>query len=111
MSLIPSYNFLFNNKDYFLEHDLGDLPIQFIQRIGAFQNCEVVHGVMAILGSDGRCFTRHLPNTSRKVMTQVPLDLIETLSLRIHSGVRFSYIFPSDVVIPKGRRQLLLKFG
>ena len=49
MSLIPSYNFLFNNKDYFLEHNLGDLPIQFIQRIGAFQNCEVVHGVMAIL--------------------------------------------------------------
>jgi len=49
ISLIPSYNFLFNNKDYFLDHNLGDLPIQFIQRIGAFQNCEVVHGVMAIL--------------------------------------------------------------
>jgi len=49
ISLIPSYNFLFNNKDYFLEHNLGDLPIQFIQRIGAFQNCEVVHGVVAIL--------------------------------------------------------------
>jgi predicted transcriptional regulator len=49
MSLIPSYNFLFNNKDYFLEHNLGDLPIQYIQRIGDIQNCEVVHGVMAIL--------------------------------------------------------------
>jgi len=44
-------------------------------------------------------------------MTQVPLDLIETSSLKIHSGVRFSYIFPSDAVIPKGRRHLLLKFG
>ena len=39
------------------------------------------------------------------------VDLIETLSLKIHNGVRFSYIFPRDVVIPKGRRQLLLKFG
>ena len=44
-------------------------------------------------------------------MEDAPLDLIETLSLKIHSGVRFSYIFPRDVVIPKGRRQLLLKFG
>jgi predicted transcriptional regulator len=56
ISLIPSYNFLFNNNDYFLDHNLGDLPIQFIQRIGHFQNCEVVHGVRRFC-SDGRCFT------------------------------------------------------
>ena len=101
MSLIPSYNFLFNNKDYFLEHNLGDLPIQFIQRIGAFQNCEVVHGVMAILQ---RWKMLYATSTEyiKEIMAQVPLDLIETLSLKIHSGVRFSYIFPSDVVFQKG---------
>ena len=101
MSLIPSYDLLCNNKDYFLDHNLCNLPIQFIQRIGAFQNCEVVHGVMAILQ---RWKMLYATSTEyiKEIMTQVPLDLIETLSLKIHSGVRFSYIFPSDVVFQKG---------
>ena len=47
VSLTPSYDFLFDQKEYFLEHSLGQLPLKFIQRIGALHNCEVVHGVMA----------------------------------------------------------------
>src|ERR1051325_1630535 len=48
VSLIPSYDFLFDQRTYFLEHSLDKLPLKFIQRIGALHNCEVVHGVMAI---------------------------------------------------------------
>jgi hypothetical protein len=44
-------------------------------------------------------------------MAQVPLDLIETISDRIDSGVKFSYIFSSNAVVPKGRTQLLQKVG
>src|SRR5215212_3279152 len=47
--LVPSYDFLYRNKDFFLDHRLGDLPTKFIQRMGTFQGCEIVHGVMAIL--------------------------------------------------------------
>src|ERR1041385_8977133 len=48
VTTIPSYHFLYNNRDFFLDHSLGDLPPKFIQRMGALQNCESVHGVMAI---------------------------------------------------------------
>ena len=34
--LMPSYNFLYRNKEFFLDHSLGDLPTKFIQRMGAF---------------------------------------------------------------------------
>jgi predicted transcriptional regulator len=44
-------------------------------------------------------------------MSQVPLDLIETVTARIEHGVKFSYIFASNAVVPKGRTVLLQKIG
>ena len=49
VSLVPSYDFLYRNREFFLDHSLGDLPVKFVQRMGAFGGCEIVHGVMAIL--------------------------------------------------------------
>lgn len=110
VSLVPSYEFLYRNREFFLEHSLGDLPVRFVQRMGAFRGCEIVHGVMAILQR-----WKHLYSESeqfiKEIMAQVPLDLIETISSRVDKGVKFSYIFSSNAVVPKGRMQLLQKVG
>jgi predicted transcriptional regulator len=110
VTIIPSYNFLYLNKEYFLDHSLGNLPAKFIQRMGAFEKCELVRGVMAILQ---RWKNLYLESDKyiREIMAQVPLDLIETVSSRIDNGVKFSYIFASNAVIPQGRTQLLQKIG
>jgi predicted transcriptional regulator len=110
VTMIPGYNFLYLNKEYFLDHSLGNLPAKFIERMGAFERCEVVRGVMAILQ---RWKNLYLESDKyiREIMAQVPLDLIETVSSRIDSGVKFSYIFASNAVIPKGRTQMLQKVG
>ena len=47
----------------------------------------------------------------REIMAQVPLDLIEPLADRIRKGVKFSYIFGENTIIPKGRLGLLKKIG
>ena len=108
--LIPGYDFLYRNRDFFLDHSVGDLPTKFIQRMGTFQGCEMVHGVMAILQR-----WKNLYNESeqyiKEIMAQVPLDLIETVSNRVKNGVKFSYIFAANAVVPKGRTQLLEKVG
>lgn len=110
ITIVPSYEFLYRRRDFFVDHSLGDLPPKFIQRMGAFQNCEIVHGVMAILQR-----WKNLYSDSEKyikeIMGQVPLDLIETISIKIERGVRFSYIFASNTVVPKGRIELLQKVG
>jgi predicted transcriptional regulator len=110
VTIIPSYSFLSGRRDFFLDHSLGDLTPKFIQRIGAFQNCEIVHGVMAILQRWKNLYSES-EKYIKEIMAQVPLDLIETISMRIESGVRFSYIFASNAVVPKGRTQLLQKVG
>lgn len=110
VTIIPSYDFLYRNKEFFVDHSLGDLPPKFIQRMGAFQDCEMVRGVMAILQRWKNLYSES-EKYIKEIMAQVPLDLIETISSRVESGVKFSYIFASNAVVPKGRTQLLQKVG
>jgi predicted transcriptional regulator len=110
MAIMPGYDFLYRNKEFFLDHSLGNLPPKFVQRIGAFQRCEVVRGVMAILQRWKNLYIES-DKYIKEIMAQVPLDVIETVSGRIDKGVKFSYIFASNAVIPKGRTQLLQKIG
>jgi predicted transcriptional regulator len=110
VAMIPGYDFLCQNKEFFLDHSLGDLPAKFIQRMGAFQKCEVVRGVMAILQRWKNLYIES-DNYIREIMAQVPLDLIETVSGKIDQGVKFSYIFASNAVIPRGRTLILQKVG
>jgi predicted transcriptional regulator len=107
---VPSFKFLAEHKQYFEEHTLGDLPMKFIQRIGALSNCDVITGVVAIL-EKWKTMYRDANEHIREIMAQVPLDLIEPLASRIRQGVKFSYIFGENTIIPKGRLELLRKIG
>lgn len=108
--MVPSYNFLYKNKEFFFDHSIGDLPPKFIERIGAFDNCEIVHGVMAILQRWKNLYAAS-EKYIKEIMSQVPLDLIETVSNKVEQGVKFSYIFAANAVVPKGRMHLLQKVG
>jgi len=110
VTIIPSYDFLYYNRDFFLDHSLGELPPKFIQRLGALSGSEIVHGVMAILQRWKNLYSGS-EKFIKEIMSQVPLDLIETVSNRVEGGVKFSYIFASNSVVPKGRTQLLQKIG
>jgi predicted transcriptional regulator len=110
VSLIPAYVFLSTQQEYFLDHGLGDLPPKFIQQLGSFQGCEVVHGVMPIIQRWKNLYYESNLYI-KEIMAQVPLDLIETLGTKIAAGVKFSYIFPRNAIIPKGRRKILQKIG
>ena len=100
--LIPGYEFLLQNKQYFIEHSIEELPLKFIQRIGSLQNSEIVFGVMAIL-QRWKTLYWNSKLYIKEIMSQVPLDLIETVSNKIETGIKFSYIFSKDTIIPKGR--------
>ena len=46
---IPYFIFIKEHGKFFEEHTLGDIPEKFVQRIGALQNCELVHSVAAVM--------------------------------------------------------------
>lgn len=108
---IPTFNYLSKHKEYFSEHVLGELPIKFIMRLGALDKCEYIKGVVAIL-ERWKDIYREADQYIYEIVPQVPMDLIEPAVTRVkEKGVKYSYVFPKDVIIPKGRKDLLKKLG
>jgi predicted transcriptional regulator len=107
---IPTFNYLSKHKEYFSEHILGELPIKFIMRLGALDKCEFVKGVVAIL-ERWKDIYREAEEFIYEIVPQVPIDLIEPAVSRVKQGVKYSYVLPKDVIIPKGRKDLLKKLG
>jgi len=107
---IPTFAFLAEHEQYFEEHTLGDLPMKFIQRIGALYNGEVIHGVVRVF-EKWKMIYHDAKEYVYEILAQIPLDLIEPKVGRIQSGIKYSYILGQDVVVPKGRTELLQKLG
>jgi predicted transcriptional regulator len=108
---IPTFNYLSKHKEYFSEHILGELPFKFIMRLGALDKCEYVKGVVAIL-ERWKDIYREADEYVYEIVPQVPIDLIEPALDRVKDkGVKYSYVLPQDVIIPKGRKDLLKKLG
>jgi predicted transcriptional regulator len=110
VSLIPSYDFMFRNRKYFIEHAFRDLPLKFVLRIGSLGECEMVNGVMAILRRWKYIFLNS-DEYFKEIISEVPVDLIETLRTKVRAGVKFSYILPKDAVVPKGRIEIIERIG
>lgn len=108
---IPTFNYLSKHKEYFSEHILGELPIKFIMRLGALDRCEFIKGVVAIL-ERWKDIHRQGDQYVYEIVPQVPMDLIEPAVNRVkEKGVKYSYVLPKNVIIPKGRKDLLKKLG
>lgn len=108
---IPTFNYLSKHKEYFSEHILGELPIKFIMRLGALDRCEFVKGVVAIL-ERWKDIYRQADQYIYEIVPQVPIDLIDPAVTRVkEKGVKYSYVLPKNVIVPKGRKDLLKKLG
>lgn len=107
---IPTFTYLSKHKEYFSEHVLGELPIKFIMRLGALERCDFMKGVVAIL-ERWKDIYREADEYIYEIVPQVPIDLIEPAVTRVRQGIKYSYVLPKNVIIPKGRKDLLKKLG
>jgi predicted transcriptional regulator len=108
---IPAYDFLSRNKEYFSDHNLGEIPMKFVHRIGALNNSEYIEGLVAVIER-----WKQLYNESSEyiygMVPQIPLELIESVIPKIkNNGVKFNYILPQKAIVPKRRTELLSKSG
>ena len=109
---IPSLAFLSQNKKYFRNHDFGDLPQKFIQRIGALENGQHIKGFVKVLE-----YWKNIYKNSNEyiynILFEVPYDsdLLEIIVKRINKGVKVNSIFSESAIIPKERKQIFEKLG
>ncbi len=109
-SQIPSIIFLSHNRKYFEDHNFGDIPPKFIMRIGQLANSQHIKGVTKIL-EQWKSIYKNADEYIYEMLTEIPLDIIEPKVKRVEKGVKLNYILSEGAVIPKGRKNLLLKLN
>ncbi len=107
---VPSLVFLSKNRKYFESHNFGDIPMKFIQRIGALARGQCVKGFVKVL-EQWKSIYKNADEYIYEIFTEVPLDLIEPILTRVKQGIKLNYIFSESTIVPKGRKELLEKLG
>lgn len=108
---ISTFSFLSTYQNYFSEHIAGDIPMKFIYRIGALNNCEFINGIVAVIERWKKMYEESEEYICA-MLPQIPLELIEAILPRIKSRkLKFSYILPQNALVPRKRMDLLKEAG
>ena len=109
---IPALKFLSNNKKYFKNHNFGDVPQKFLQRVGALLEGEQIKGFVKVM-EQWKDVYKNANEYICNILFEVPYtaDLLEPLVKRIGNGIKLRSILSETAIIPKERRQMLDKLG
>src|SRR5215213_776707 len=108
---ISAINFLSKHKRFFSEHNFHNIPIKFIQRIGALEKSDFLSGFVAVIEYIKRMY-QNCEKYIYSILPQVPLDLIHTaIPIVREKGLKFKHILPIDALIPKKSEEFLKNEG
>ena len=108
--ILPSFLFISENRTFFENHDLGNLEIKFIQRLGALQDHKKIKGFVKVLEK-----WTEIHNNSEKyisnILSEVPYskEIIEIVEKKLKSGIKINSIFSESTVIPEDRKEVFQK--
>jgi len=105
---ISSFAFLVRNKKYFNSHDFGDLPIKFIQSIGALESGQYQKGFTKVM-QQWKEICENSNEYIYDILYEEPLELVDSIVGKAKQGVKINSIFSGSTVIPKGRKEMISK--
>jgi predicted transcriptional regulator len=102
------FDFLLGSENFFKKHTTGDLPINFIERLGELRNSTLVCGVGPVIerwkkvAKEAKSFLNFITN-------QYPLDVATIIVSKPKEGVKCSYVLAQNTEVPKQRDEVLKK--
>jgi len=93
LSFLPSIDFVFDHRDYFLSHDTSPIPEELIMRFGDLSSAVFMKGTVEIMNF----MQKRMQNTKKYhcVMSDGMIRLfIPYVVRKVESGIAFSMIFP-----------------
>ena len=106
-SQIPSIAFVLENTKYFENHNFGDLPIKFRQRIGDLYENRHIKGVVRVLEK-----WKQVHNNANQyiynILTEVPYskEIIDVIEEKLIKKIRICSIFSENAIIPDERKEI-----
>lgn len=109
---IPSIQFLSHNKKYFKNHDFGDVPQKFLQRIGALEKGQPIKGFVKVM-EHWKDIYKNANEYILNILHEVPYsaDLMEPLVKKVENDVKLRSILSESAILPKERKQMIDKLG
>src|SRR2546425_3340093 len=109
---IPALKFLSSNKKYFRNHDFGDVPQKFLQRVGALLEGKQIKGFVKVMEQWKEIY-KNASEYICNILFEVPYtaDLVEPLVKTIENGTKLRSILSEVAIIPSERKQIFEKLG
>ncbi len=101
LALLPGFNFISNNRNYFLEHDVFVLPNEFIDRIGVLSKCSLRVDPITNIAYEESMFNE-AQTFCWALAEQVHWSGPPIISKKVKEGVQFRSILPENIVPPSG---------
>ena len=108
--ILPSFSFISENRTFFEKHDLGNLEIKFIQRLGSLQEHKKIKGFVKVLEK-----WTEIHNNSEKyifnILSEVPYskEIIDIVESKLKSGITIKSIFSESTIVPEERKEIFQK--
>lgn len=102
LSQLYALSFLAENRNYFLDHTLGDLPSKFVQRIGAVMNSTPLNNSVTVFEHQKELF-KNADEYIKIIISEIPSYLIELTDRIIENKVRLAYLVPRSGILPRKR--------
>ena len=100
LRLIPGFEFISRNADYFCSHTLSGLPNEFTRNIGDLAQCIFTNDVLETFNHAQRVIQR-AEEYLYFAVEQVLLQMIPAVTEAAQRGVIQRTILPSDIVLPQ----------
>lgn len=102
LSQLYTLSFLAENRNYFLDHTLGDLPSKFVQRIGTVMNSTPLNNSVTVFEHQKELF-KNADEYIKIIISEIPSYLIELTDRIIENKVRLAYLLPRSGILPRKR--------
>lgn len=108
---LPTFDFLYNNKEFFKTHSLSYLPEEFVKRIGDLNDSKAVTGYVSTI-QECKILCEGAEKFAKFLAASVSLDVYGNHFPKLRDmGIKIRYIMGQNAIIPKGWLKLTKEVG
>jgi predicted transcriptional regulator len=115
MNQISTFHFLSSYATYLDEHTFGDLPVRFVQSLGALEGCDFLDANISGIETIYLAWTNIIRNSEKYLCVMTPYTtalITEVMFSHIREkGVKLRYILPENAMICKEDIELVKKYA
>lgn len=98
---IPTFSFLMQHRNYFMDHNFDGVPKTLIHRIGELNNTKFAKNTMETW-QRAKVFAENAKEYFWGMSSMTPMEFFDIAMGKTRAGVKYRLVFPQNMIVPKG---------